>query len=116
MKFRIYILFAVVILSHTKFCLAMDDSSAVNINSKKAEFSAMKLQQKILLTDQQANKIGAILSYFIDEKNFSQDNSNSTLLKVEIVLDQRQKAKFDIIKAEWWESFLKSINYQMTKQ
>jgi len=66
---------------------------------------ALKLQQKVLLTDEQTNKIKEILSEYI--KNPEENNLNSARLKIDALLNEKQKAKYEIIKNDWWNSISK---------
>lgn len=68
----------------------------------------IELQHKILLTDEQASKITEILrNYFSKisanaaEKSELREKANSEVLSV---LDKKQRAKFDILKNDWWKS------------
>ena len=115
MKTKVSVLAALIFLILSLFNFPMSNSIAAVVNGKQAEASAEKLQFKILLNDSQTNEIKAILSSFINENNFSQENSQSTLNKIETLLTPKQKAKFDIIKTEWWNNFLKGLNKQSLK-
>ena len=83
------------------FFLLSFNSSAQN-KSKVAQDLAVKLQQKVLLSNAQTAKIkDVLLSYF--------QSSNQTSMKaaqgqIESILDKRQKAKYDIIKNDWWNT------------
>ena len=71
------------------------------INDKAQKVSA-RLQQKLLLTDDQTSKIKILI---ID--NFSQIKENKTAAmetKIISLLNDKQKEKFIIIKKEWLES------------
>jgi hypothetical protein len=66
---------------------------------------AVKLQQKVLLTNEQTVQVKNIL------ENYFQSNDKSALetaqKNIESLLDRRQKAKYDIIKNDWWNSIRK---------
>jgi len=64
---------------------------------------ALKLQQKVLLTDEQTTKVKSIISAYFDSDK-SPDNLAEAQKKIETILDPKQKAKYDIIKADWWKS------------
>lgn len=69
-----------------------------------------KLEQKVLLNNEQAVKVKEILnSYF---NNRSESSLNSAKEEVEKLLDTKQKAKYGIIKNEWWNSI---SNAQISK-
>lgn len=80
------------------------DSFAQDKKQVAADMS-VKLQQKVLLSNEQTAKVKAIL------ENYLQKNSQSGLQEaqknVESILDKRQKAKYDIIKNDWWNSIQK---------
>ena len=68
----------------------------------KAQKVSVRLQQKLLLTDDQTSKIKSLI---ID--NFSQIKENKTSVietKVVSLLNDKQKEKFNIIKKEWLQS------------
>ncbi len=115
MNSRTRLLTLVLFISLSILNFPMNDSTSASVNNKLAEVSAGKLQQKILLNDAQTAKIASILNTFINANNFSEANSKSSLDKVEAVLDQREKAKFDIIKSEWWDNFMKGLNKPKVK-
>jgi hypothetical protein len=68
----------------------------------------VELQHKILLTDEQASKVTEILKIYFSkvsadatEKLELRNKTNSDVLSI---LDKKQKAKFDILKNDWWKS------------
>jgi hypothetical protein len=68
----------------------------------KAQKVSVRLQQKLLLTDDQTSKIKSLI---ID--NFSQIKENKTCVietKVVSLLNDKQKEKFIIIKKDWLQS------------
>jgi hypothetical protein len=85
--------------------------TSVLINAQKdihsAENLALRLQQKVLLTDEQTNKVKEIISEYI--KNPDENNLNSARLKVEALLNEKQKAKYEIIKNDWWNGISKEV-------
>jgi hypothetical protein len=91
------------------FAVSMQDSNKSVRKVDAASFSAGRLQQKILLSDEQELKVKAILSEYLKSSSSGAGDVNVISAKVESLLDQKQKAKFDIIKNEWWNSFLKEI-------
>lgn len=61
-----------------------------------------KLQQKLLLTDEQVKSVEKILiSYEADPTN---DNFVKAKKNIQVMFDPRQKAKYEIINVEWWNS------------
>ncbi len=115
MKVKVPVLLAMFLFTFSILCFPMKDSTNTVTNIKQAGISAAMLQQKILLNDKETDQIKSILTEFAGSNNFSEINSQNTLLKVESVLDQRQKAKFDIIKTEWWNNFMKGMNKKVQK-
>lgn len=66
-----------------------------------------KLEQKVLLNNEQLTKVKAILnSYF---NNRTESSLNSAREEVEKLFDNRQKAKYGIIKNEWWNSVASAV-------
>jgi hypothetical protein len=68
----------------------------------KAQKVSVRLQLKLLLTDDQTAKIKNLI---ID--NFSQIKENKTSIfetKIISLLNDKQKEKFNIIKKEWFQS------------
>jgi hypothetical protein len=61
---------------------------------------ADKLKQKILLNDNQLKEISLILA---DYKTTDEKQVKSLQKKIEGLLDPRQKAKYQIIKNDWWK-------------
>lgn len=68
---------------------------------KPAENLSMKLKQKVLLTDDQAAKVQSILTSYISLEKGKRDQ-NKYKTQIESLLDERQKAKYEIIKKDWW--------------
>ncbi|MFO7525231.1 MAG: hypothetical protein R6W68_07235 [Ignavibacteriaceae bacterium] len=69
------------------------------------------LKQKILLTDDQATKVRAILSEYVSNKNATSADLTSAQQKLESLLDNKQKMKYNILKNEWWKN-LKPVSKQ----
>ncbi len=70
-----------------------------------AQDMALKLQQKVLLSSEQTAKVKNILVNYIE--NNSQSSLKEAQKNIESLLDKRQKAKYDIIKNDWWNSVQK---------
>jgi hypothetical protein len=73
--------------------------------NQTAEDLAVKLQQKVLLSKDQTNKVTDILTAYF--KNSNQTSLENAKKSVESILDKRQKAKYDIIKNDWWSAVQK---------
>ncbi len=84
---------------------AVNSDSTADSGAKVAKQMALKLQEKILLSDKQTSKIEALLDTYIDSKHPTHELLSTTKEKIEALLDFRQKAKYDIIQKEWWDSF-----------
>ncbi len=75
---------------------------------KQAEEMSVKLQQKVLLTKDQTNKVKDILENYFN--NTDQSTLESSHKSIEAILDKKQKAKYDIIKKDWWSSVQKAAD------
>lgn len=72
------------------------------------------LQKKLLLDNSQKLEVKKILINYINQPESETSISNAHN-KISNLLDKRQKAKFDIIKKEWWQTInnkRKSVNRQ----
>ncbi len=78
------------------------------VQNKVAEDMAVKLQQKVLLSNDQTAKVKDILNSYLGNSN--QASLETAKKTVESILDKRQKAKYDIIKNDWWNSIQKQAN------
>ena len=83
-------------------------STFAQTKNKAAEEMSVKLQQKVLLTKDQTNKVKDILANYFN--NTSQSTLESSKKSVESILDKKQKAKYDIIKNDWWSSVQKTAD------
>jgi hypothetical protein len=68
----------------------------------------LKLKQKILLTDEQAAKVTELLGNYI--KDPTKENLETAKKELEALLEPRQKAKYNIIKNDWWNSVSEEID------
>lgn len=93
--------------SSTSIC---QNDSTLKINDKIAETSSIKLQQKILLTDKQTSQVKDILISYLKQTNKKESDSELLLSKIESLLNDKQKPKYEIIKTEWWNYVLKEIS------
>ncbi len=73
-----------------------------------AEDMSVKLQQKVLLTKDQTAKVQNILAEYFNNAN--QSTLASSKKSIEGILDKKQKAKYDIIKNDWWNSIQKAAD------
>ena len=97
---KIFISFAILFL-----VFAFISSANAQSTSKKNDDLTLTLQQKILLTQKQAEQIKILLNDYF--KNPSKENGAAIDSKIESLLDSKQKMKYSIIKKEWWNSVLK---------
>jgi hypothetical protein len=68
----------------------------------KAQKVSVRLQQKLLLTDDQTSKIKSLI---IDNYSQIKENKNSVIeTKIISLLNDKQKDKFNIIKKDWLQS------------
>lgn len=63
-----------------------------------------KLQQKVLLTADQKSQIINIIN------SDDSENLSNSRARIEGLLDERQKAKYNIIKDDWWKSLNRGLN------
>ena len=87
------------------------------ISDKKdvAETMAMKLKQKVILTDEQTAKVEVILSNYIE--GLSNGGNSSRILKkaeddISLILNEKQKAKYNIIEKD----FFAEVNQRVLKK
>lgn len=97
---KIFMSFAILFL-----VFAFIFSANAQSTSKTKDNLTLKLQQKILLTQKQAEQINTLLSDYF--KNPSQEEQKTIESKIESLLDNKQKMKYNIIKKEWWNSVVK---------
>jgi phenylalanyl-tRNA synthetase beta subunit len=71
-----------------------------------------KLQQKVLLSETQASEIKTLLNRNIN--NLQSNQVGDLKSKVEGMLDAKQKAKYSIIKDDWWNNLVRDSG-QSTK-
>ena len=104
----ILIISFVLILS-TNILPAKRDSSKSNNSAKIAKVMAEKLQQKILLSDSQTAKVETAVSAYLNLNTKTKNDTKKTLNNIESLLDSRQKAKYEIIKDDWWGHLAKLL-------
>jgi hypothetical protein len=81
-------------------------SSYSQSQTRVAENMAVKLQQKVLLSKDQTIKVTDILNTYLG--NMNQASLENAKKSVESILDKRQKAKYEIIKNDWWSKVQKA--------
>lgn len=84
----------------------LTSSSYSQSQKSVAENMAVKLQQKVLLSKDQTAKVTEILNNYLGNTN--QTSLESAKKSIESILDKRQKAKYDIIKNDWWSTVQRS--------
>jgi hypothetical protein len=104
----ILIISFVLILS-TNIQSAQRDSSNSTKSTKIAKVMAEKLQQKILLSDSQTAKVETAIAAYLNLNVTTENETKKTLNKIESLLDTRQKAKYEIIKDDWWGYLTKHL-------
>lgn len=73
-------------------------------NDELVKSMSENLKQKILLNDEQTAKVKSILSEYVSNKNATDEDLKSAQQKVENLLDNKQKMKYNILKNEWWKN------------
>ncbi len=89
------------------FFIASLSSYSQTKNQAAAEMS-VKLQQKVLLTKAQTDKVQNILDNYFNNAN--QSTLETSQKSIETILDKKQKAKYDIIKKDWWAAVQKTAD------
>jgi carboxypeptidase C (cathepsin A) len=73
-------------------------------NDEMVKSMTDNLKQKILLSNEQAVSVKAILSEYVSNKNATNEDLKTAQQKVENLLDNKQKMKYNILKNEWWKN------------
>ena len=96
------------IILSASFTLFSQDESSKSENSKVNEMTD-KLNQKLLLSEEQKNEVEKILQeYFDGLQNESGNGEEAAKLqntadeKIQSLFDKKQKMKFRIISNDWW--------------
>jgi len=100
---KIYTSIAIVI-----FALALIIPANAQTTSKAADDLVMKLQQKVLLNQKQADQIKKTLNEYLSSP--TEVNKVNLESNIESLLEEKQKMKYNIVKKDWWESVTKTIN------
>ena len=106
------VFYSIILLCGISYC---QNDSIMKINDNIAKISSVKLQQKILLTDNQTTQVKDLLIRYLEKMNKKNGNSNLLLSKIESILTERQKSKYEIIKTEWWNLVQKEIDTLIKK-
>ena len=100
---------AFIIIMSTTILISAESFLQDNSNTKVNEMTT-KLGKKLLLTKNQEEKVKNILNeYFKGLENISGNGSIEEKVrkiadaKIENLLDNKQKMKFDIIREDWWD-------------
>lgn len=84
-------------------------SSTMNQDDKKVKEFTSTLKQKVLLNNDQEAKVLSIMSELQNNISSKPENKSEYIktaqTKVEILLDSKQKMKYDIIKNDLWKNF-----------
>lgn len=83
-------------------------SSYSQSHNSTAGSLAVKLQQKVLLSKDQTTKVEDILNNYLG--NMNQTSLETAKKSIESILDKKQKAKYDIIKNDWWSTVQKAAD------
>ena len=99
---------AFIILISTPISISAKSTLQDNSDAKVNEMTD-KLSKKLLLTKSQEEKVKVILNeYFTGLENISGNGSVEEKVreiadaKIEDILDNKQKMKFEIIREDWW--------------
>jgi hypothetical protein len=76
--------------------------------NKAAEDLAVKLQQKVLLSNDQTIKVKDILINYLQNPN--QSSLKNSQKSISGILDKRQSAKYDIVEKDWWNTVQKAAS------
>ncbi len=106
---NVAVVFIVLFLAINQLSFSQTDTSGNKSRVEIIKISVNKLQQKILLSNKQTPEIEQILSGYTDKYSI-QKNKTLIIDKVEDLLNTRQKDKFEIIKNDWWDGFIKLLN------
>ena len=69
---------------------------------------SIKLQQKVLLSDEQTKRVEGIFTEYINSNDKTAQVAADK--KIIALLDQRQKAKYDIVKTDMWNEANKAAS------
>ncbi len=103
----IFIFSVIIIFLSINISFAQESTKDVKKLDKKVTELATKLQQKLLLTDAQVTRVEEILTTY--KTNPSEENLTKAKKDVSAMFDPRQKAKYAIVNAEWWNSVITKL-------
>jgi hypothetical protein len=89
------------------FAYAFIFSANAQTTSKVTDNLAIKLQQKVLLTQNQTADIKNSLNEYFNDP--TEEKQKALEAKIESQLDDKQKMKYNIVKKDWWESVNKEL-------
>ncbi len=100
----ICILIILLVLVGTINCMAQTNNIAKDMSQK--------LKEKVLLSDNQTDRIEGIIDNYIAAKNNNKSLTELEKIKnsVSNLLDSRQKIKFEVIKNNWWTEIDEDIS------
>ncbi|MGE5804243.1 MAG: hypothetical protein ACM339_02940 [Ignavibacteria bacterium] len=97
------ILFSFVILIFSTALYAQGENKA-----DAAKNLSVKLQQKVLLSDEQTRKVERIYAEYINSNDKTAQVAADK--KIIALLDERQKAKYEIVKNDMWNEVNKAAS------
>ncbi len=106
---KILISFAIIF-----FAIAFIFTTNAQSTSKVTDELAIKLQQKVLLTQKQTDEIKVSLNDYFNTP--SEEKQKALENKIESLLDEKQKMKYNIVKKDWWESVSKELGKSKKNQ
>ena len=104
---NIFVFIIATIFMSSVLLIAQNKGTTAKIDSTIGSM-AVKLQQKILLTDQQTKNIKGAIIQWLSGKNDIGTASIQT--KIEGFLGNREKAKYSIIQKGWWSELVKALD------
>jgi hypothetical protein len=95
--------------------LLFAQTDSLQLSTDKIQSLVDKMGVKLLLNDNQKSEISKLLSTYSNEVEKFQsdggdvDEKKEKLIdildgKIKVLLDEKQKMKYDILKKDWWES------------
>ncbi len=110
-----FLFLAIFVFSFTYISYAQNNSSNASRYTVIAKEAASKLQEKILLSNDQTSTVQKFITKFLSGKK-SVTGSEELFSKIEPLLDSHQKAKFEIVKTDWINWIIKTVNNQDQKE
>lgn len=100
------------------FILIFSSVNIFNQNENKlqqetADLMAFKLKQKVILSDEQTAKVKVVLTSYINdfrEGNKNPEREKEAKEKISGILTEKQKAKYDIIKDDFFNEVKKEAS------